>query len=422
MLQKLEDEHDPQFMTKPTGYMFFRASLSGDVAATELVNWLKTAPPANLTSVRIEAAIVNARHMQSAADLMSGTNKMWSQGSIFEKLSRSAQTEIIRTFQGLDTTMATAIQCANDQNLLRNEGKIQQTFEEIEQSVVSACQAVATPVLTQLGQDDIARASENAVIRTTGTSEAITLYEKVHGIGPVADPSVIPTQVLTHMSPGLRFANRRYKSIDVIFERYGYDPDPDTSRPYPRTLRQITNMTALLHESPDAMMGILPCLGYSHDKASHSLAVAFRAPPYYDLEKRPTTLLETYKNVPRVYLGYRIRLASVLATMLDHFHVVGWVHKGIRSENVAFLPMQIPGGAGQHIDLAQTFVAPQGSIDLARPYLFGFEYMRLGEEGTNLEGDYVLERNLYRHPDRWGQPLLKFEKSHDIFALVRVPT
>ncbi|KAG6368908.1 hypothetical protein INS49_003126 [Diaporthe citri] len=34
--------------------------------------------------------------------------------------------------------------------------------------------------------------------------------------------------------------------------------------------------------------------------------------------------------------------------------------------------------------------------------------------------DYSLDNNLYRHPDRWGNPRVKFEKMHDIYALAIV--
>jgi hypothetical protein len=58
------------------------------------------------------------------------------------------------------------------------------------------------------------------------------------------------------------------------------------------------------------------------------------------------------------------------------------------------------------------------ALDLEKPYLLGFEYARAGDAGTILEEDHQLQNNLYRHPDRWGRPTIRFEKSHDIYALM----
>ena len=76
--------------------------------------------------------------------------------------------------------------------------------------------------------------------------------------------------------------------------------------------------------------------------------------------------------------------------------------------------------SAEPVDIAPTFVAQQGSIDISNPYLFGFEYMRMQDAGTNLEADDSLERDLYRHPDRWGKPKVRFEKAHDVYALVNL--
>ncbi|CAG8957124.1 hypothetical protein HYFRA_00009325 [Hymenoscyphus fraxineus] len=52
--------------------------------------------------------------------------------------------------------------------------------------------------------------------------------------------------------------------------------------------------------------------------------------------------------------------------------------------------------------------------DFGHPWLFGFEYSRAEEAATHLESDYSLVNNAYRHPERWGKPTVKFERSHDV--------
>ena len=57
-------------------------------------------------------------------------------------------------------------------------------------------------------------------------------------------------------------------------------------------------------------------------------------------------------------------------------------------------------------------------VDMNQPWLCGFEGSRPDEEESKLQGDYSAMTNAYRHPVRWGQPTIRFEKSHDVYALV----
>lgn len=87
-----------------------------------------------------------------------------------------------------------------------------------------------------------------------------------------------------------------------------------------------------------------------------------------------------------------------------------WVHKSIRSDVVAFMAV---GRETSEPDAgAPARESPAGRFDLGKPYLFGFEYARAGDGTT-----HSLANNLYRHPDRWGRPTARFEKSHDMYAL-----
>lgn len=44
--------------------------------------------------------------------------------------------------------------------------------------------------------------------------------------------------------------------------------------------------------------------------------------------------------------------------------------------------------------------------------------MRMGDAGTNLDPGDDFDYNLYRHPERWHKPSLRFERYHDLYALV----
>lgn len=138
--------------------------------------------------------------------------------------------------------------------------------------------------------------------------------------------------------------------------------------------------------------------------------------------------MSLYKRERIVSLGHRIRLAWALATATEHFHRVGWVHKGIRSSNIAFSPetetkRPTPVVLDQSVDWqmsgSSSFVGP---FDMSRPFLFGFEYSRPECAGTNMGEDDSLQNNLYRHPDRWWRPAEVFETHHDVYFVARVAT
>jgi len=406
-------------MAKPSGYIFFRASLSDDLTGLEIANWLKTAPPMNITAVRIEAIVTKARRLQG---LVQGPDRVFPAGSVLGKLSQPAQTEIIRAFRTLDTTLATSSQLATDQVHQGDSEAIEGMLENIESSVNAVCEAVETPILTQLKHDEYDAAYKDEIVDKTGTDTAMSLHEIYHDIRLVQEDGEIPRDKVDFTLTLSRFNSGTVVQCQVMIETYRYDADPSTSKPYAETLQQIRKMTSLLCHPKASTFHILPCLGFFHDKPNHTFGLAFKTPPHFNIHDKPVTLLESYCQEKRVPLGHRVRLAYALAVALDHFHTVGWVHKGIRSENILFFPMSLPQASDDaefSSGIADFFIARQGSVDLARPYLFGFEYMRMGDAGTNLEEDHSLDRNLYRHPDRWGRPLLRFEKAHDVYALVR---
>jgi hypothetical protein len=74
------------------------------------------------------------------------------------------------------------------------------------------------------------------------------------------------------------------------------------------------------------------------------------------------------------------------------------VHKSFRSQKIVFFPSK------------------ENAIEYDKPWVFGFEYSRPAIDFTNgVEDD--IENDLYRHPDRQGQPSQSFTKLHDIYAL-----
>jgi hypothetical protein len=99
-------------------------------------------------------------------------------------------------------------------------------------------------------------------------------------------------------------------------------------------------------------------------------------------------------------LPQRFQIAETLAKAVWYLHTVGWLHKSVRSKNVAF------------------FYDQDGRLNPSTLHVTGFEYSRLDSDHTELKGfDRDFEKNLYRHPDRQGPPTTRFRKLHDLYAV-----
>lgn len=97
-------------------------------------------------------------------------------------------------------------------------------------------------------------------------------------------------------------------------------------------------------------------------------------------------------------LSDRFALARQLASATNYVHMFGFVHKGIRPENVLCL----------NDDASQ----------LGPFYLIGFEHIRLADGRTNRAGESDLWKDIYKHPSRQGlHPYEDYCMQHDIYSL-----
>ncbi|KFY70475.1 hypothetical protein V499_09140 [Pseudogymnoascus sp. VKM F-103] len=189
----------------------------------------------------------------------------------------------------------------------------------------------------------------------------------------------------------------------VIVEYKSYEQDR-TGSINEIVSRRILQLVALLHETKNDRFRVLRCINFFDDVPGKRIGFAFEYPPQ-SVPASLNTQLISKKLKPA--LGTRIKLAYALAESLGHLHSVGWVHKSLRSENIIFLP-------GTATD--QPTEIPEIAI-LEQPRIFGFEYSRLDSDFSSGRPDYDIKRNIYRHPQRWGQPSETFSKIHDIYAL-----
>ena len=105
-------------------------------------------------------------------------------------------------------------------------------------------------------------------------------------------------------------------------------------------------------------------------------------------------------------LGDKFRLASLISNSVYEFHCANWFHKSINPKTILF------------------FKSQDGGIDLLSPFLTGFEYSRLDQEGEYTEppeSDYLYRHPDYQSPEDRGHldetSQLRYRRGYDVYAL-----
>ena len=201
----------------------------------------------------------------------------------------------------------------------------------------------------------------------------------------------------------------RYKEMSILIEwrvvrEVRWD---DLQKP-------MRELAALLSIAQDQAFHNLQCAGLFELPGRDRFGLVFEIPgtkSSNDIDAiKAGTLHDLLTSVPRASLADRIRIGRDISEAVVQLHTSGWLHKGIRSENVFFIT-----------------AAGEKSIDLLRsePYLVGYVDSR---PATN-EGAALTElpsrtphADLYRHPEARGATRQEFQKRFDMYALACILT
>lgn len=186
---------------------------------------------------------------------------------------------------------------------------------------------------------------------------------------------------------------RSGSSEPVLIEWKGYDPKEITRD---AVISRVSDVVCMLNSSPTFLHNVLPSVGFFEDTRSNNhplnwVGIAYNTSPLgnkrnirtlRDLLSRPSGPLKTAsQEIWKPPLGHRFKLALRIAETLMTTQNCGWMHKGIRPENIVF------------------FTVSQKSV--TDPYLLGWEYSRSGEKGQKTEPirTWNTDSDLYQHPD-----------------------
>ncbi|MCJ1249463.1 hypothetical protein MMC30_006687 [Trapelia coarctata] len=396
------------FVKRPSAHLFLQVSLTDDLTAPQIAQWLKSNLPSGVTAVDIEALVLKAKKLQGLVG--PDAHHAFPPGSILDKLSVPAKTEILRHIQGLHNTMSVITNTAAD------EGRAFRCLEELKTAVSAACGSVETAVIQDLPEEDLQHALDKLEVSVIEGREAILLRQHVQDPGSVEDGPFIPLETINISGGKTRFRYGLMGEQNVLVDSFQYNQNLETLMPFPEKMKEVKRIAGLLSGVKNTRLHILPCKGFILEKAHKSLGLVFEVPLDYESHQQPIPLSQLFPgktkkrkgHVKTVPLGDRIRLGHALAEALESFHRVGWVHKEIWSDSIFFLPKDSSSTA---------FGIPADAIDWASPWLLGFECARADADDSRLDPDYAEVHNLYRHPDRWGKPREKFIKPHDVYSL-----
>ncbi|KAL9024904.1 MAG: hypothetical protein Q9196_006170, partial [Gyalolechia fulgens] len=200
----------------------------------------------------------------------------------------------------------------------------------------------------------------------------------------------------------------RYKSNPVLIEWKTVD------RELEKELKtRIDQVAIMLAHTDDPSFHSLNCIGIlpkdsihgPADDASVCYGLVFEMvfPMALSKPSSPQILpMSTlYSDVRRPSLNERRDIALALAETVLQLHTAGWLHKGIRSENVLFI------GVGENNWRMRSAFGP---------YLAGYEYSRPSTAQTE-ETPAIPEHEIYLHPRGQGLAREDFRRSFDLFAL-----
>ncbi|KAH8881972.1 hypothetical protein GQ53DRAFT_886288 [Thozetella sp. PMI_491] len=185
---------------------------------------------------------------------------------------------------------------------------------------------------------------------------------------------------------------------NFLLEYKEFNPDQN-GEPSQASIDRVIQLSAILRQTKASRYHTLSCQNYYCYKGR--FALVFNIPAGLDPHYRTLHWLLKQSRVPS--LEDRFVLARKLCSSLSAFQSVEWVHKSFRSDNILFF--------------SRLHDSPM-DYAFETPYLSGWEYSRPESGLSSLRADPDdIGENVYRHPDQWGLPTVRFNRSHDIYSL-----
>ncbi|KAF8545112.1 hypothetical protein BDD12DRAFT_906012 [Trichophaea hybrida] len=206
--------------------------------------------------------------------------------------------------------------------------------------------------------------------------------------------------------------------VEYISKSYSHNLTPDEVDTIGTAVRELAKV---LYYSAPEQTRIPKCRGYFHEPETCRFGILYEIPPgvaphhYVDRqgETKPhdqgkskvLSLRDLLNRIPRFSFSDRLKFACELAKALVYVHLVGWVHKGVRPDNILIL---------EDPSLPEARRFPHA---LPPPFLVGFEYARSTKTASDRRSDAEWHLNLYRHPKRqFLERNSEYTMAHDVYS------
>ncbi|KAI1283958.1 hypothetical protein F5Y07DRAFT_95113 [Xylaria sp. FL0933] len=190
----------------------------------------------------------------------------------------------------------------------------------------------------------------------------------------------------------------RVRGQNILLEYKDFEAD-EAGNPPARSRDKIHQLSKILHHNKPSRYRTLQCQGYY----AHNGRFTMLFPIPSDLNPRYTTLGWLLQNSKVPGLEGRFALARKLCAAMAQLHAVHWVHKSFNSENILFFSRGLQ---------------PTSAESIENLYLSGWDYSR---SETGLSSQCIdtqdIQYNVYRHPQQWGHPTTRFNRTHDMYSL-----
>jgi hypothetical protein len=201
---------------------------------------------------------------------------------------------------------------------------------------------------------------------------------------------------------GLHLAKYRNKSVLVEW-RIATGPSFGDLRPHIEKL-------AVLLSNPRSLLANLQCMGLVCEVERARFALVYDVPCAGDSDQNAIHSCHTLRSLvdSRVKTSLRDRLAIACKTAeaVLQLHTAGWLHKGIRTENVVFVNKD---------DERPDMIAQND------PYLVGYGHARpVSTPSLTQKVEVSLSTTLYLHPLQRSRTSNTFRKAFDLYGLATV--
>lgn len=418
VLRKLEHDNDTgvRSITSDTPSICIDISLfeqPSEAQRRRILQWLTISSPKDVSAIDVVDVYKTA---QSTMHIGQKVYEAFTNDETLHPtlIPNPAKESLIQQFENLILAVDRPIPALglNEGFVIEIIGELKRKSQDFLESIEDCIAGTSLDQLQKLAFDEHSR--------TSGLADRISIRLKLLKDLPSKNESYEEKRVRfeTLSRDRERFRRGKVGETSLLVEYYYPDPASRRSENSYRSLAasemmEAKKVAALLAEPKDKTFCTLNGRGVVQEQL-HQVRLGFiYAIPDQYVSSSYMLLAACFLKHPNVPLEVRVRMAQRLTAAVISLHAIGWLHKSIKGDNV--LVFDDSKAVDPEISLP---VMPSCLPDLENPFLLGFDCSRPTDAESFLQASWNTEKNLYRHPKRWGRPV-KFTKMHDIYALVR---